>query len=265
MCGVVGIVGTSPVNQILYDSLLMLQHRGQDAAGICTLDDGMFHLYKDMGYVRDVFRTRNMRDLTGNSGIGHVRYPTQGCATSTAECQPFYVGTPYGITLAHNGNLTNAHEIKEDYLRRDFRHVNTTSDSEVLLNVLADEVTHRLLLGESFSPELCFKAVRNLHKVVRGSYAVVALIAGQGMLAFRDPNAIRPLCFGSRPGRDGQTEYMISSESLTMAGIGFDYIRDVAPGEAIFVTLDGQFFSAQCSDAPAYHPCIFEHVYFARP
>lgn len=266
MCGIVGMISSKPVNQRVYDALLLLQHRGQDAAGIGTLDDGLtFHVHKAMGLVRDVFRTRNMRDLTGNAGIGHTRYPTQGCASSNQESQPFYVNAPYGILFAHNGNLTNTVEVKEQLYKLDRRHINTSSDSEVLLNVLADELMKVSLPGEEFTPEIAFKAVHGVHKRVKGAYAVVALIAGKGLLAFRDPNGIRPLCFGTQEQVDGTKDYLVSSESVTMVGLEFQFERDVAPGEAIFISMDRKFYSAQCADNPQLNPCAFEFVYFARP
>ena len=265
MCGVVGLVSKEPVNQRLYDALLLLQHRGQDAAGIGTLDGLTFHSYKAMGLVRDVFRTRNMRDLTGNIGIGHVRYPTQGCASSNQESQPFYVNAPYGIMFAHNGNLTNAEEVKDNLWNVDRRHINTTSDSEVLLNVLADELSQAVKPGEKFSPEAAFEAVKGVHRRVKGSYAVVALIAGKGLLAFRDPHGIRPLCFGTHVNADGSKDYLVSSESVTMVGLEFQFERDVAPGEAVFISQDGEFSCAQCAEHPMLNPCAFEFVYFARP
>lgn len=264
MCGIVAIMSGEPVNQRLYDALLLLQHRGQDAAGIATLDGLSFHMYKAMGLVRDVFRTRNMRDLTGTMGIGQVRYPTQGCASSNQESQPFYVNAPFGIMFAHNGNLTNAADLVQELYETDRRHINTTSDSEVLLNVLATEIS-RLTLNRKLDAELVFEAVRGVHKRVRGSYAVVALIAGKGLLAFRDPHGIRPLCFGTNIDEQGRKEYMVSSESLTMIGTGFNVERDVAPGEAIWIDMKGNFSAAQCADEPQLNPCAFEYVYFARP
>lgn len=265
MCGIVGLVSNSPVNQRLYDALLLLQHRGQDAAGIGTLDGQIFHMHKAMGLVRDVFRTRNMRDLTGNLGVGHVRYPTAGCASSNEESQPFYVNAPYGIMFAHNGNLTNADAVKQDLYLLDRRHINTTSDSEVLLNVLADELSLHVKPGEKFSPQVAFEAVKGVHKRVKGGYACVAVIAGKGLLAFRDPNGIRPLCYGTQKQEDGTLDYLVSSESVTMPALEFDLVRDVAPGEAIFISCDRQFFSEQCAEKPVLNPCAFEYVYFARP
>lgn len=261
MCGIVGIVGTSNVNQQLYDALTVLQHRGQDAAGIVTCDQGRLYLRKDNGMVRDVFRTRHMLRLTGPMGIGHVRYPTAG-TSSSAEAQPFYVNSPYGITLAHNGNLTNANEIANDLFHADLRHINTNSDSEVLLNVLAHELAR---IGR-FNPTEndLFDAVAALHKRLRGAYAVVAMITDIGILAFRDPNGIRPLIFGERE-ENGRTEYIVASESVAITALGYKVVRDVKPGEAIFITPSGQLHARQCAEQPRYAPCIFEHVYFARP
>ena len=263
MCGIVGVVATSPVNQLLYDALQLLQHRGQDAAGIATANGSMFHMYKGNGLARDVFRTRNMRSLPGTSGIAQVRYPTAGSASNAEEAQPFYVNAPFGLTLVHNGNLTNAEQLKDEMFRIDRRHINTNSDSEVLLNVLA----HELQLsseGLRLDPAAIFKAVSGVHRRARGSYAVAAQIAGYGMLAFRDPFGIRPLCFGAME-TDGGTEYMAASESVALEGLGFRFVRDVAPGEAIFVDLDGRFYSQQCAESPTLNPCIFEYVYLARP
>ena len=261
MCGIVGIAGKSPVNQELYDALTMLQHRGQDAAGIVTAQDGRLFLRKDNGMVRDVFHTRHMLRLVGNFGIGHVRYPTAG-SSSSAEAQPFYVNSPYGITLAHNGNLTNAQEISNDLFRTDLRHINTDSDSEVLLNVFAHELQE---LGKlQPSEEDVFAAVAAVHKRCRGAYAVVAMITGYGLLGFRDPHGIRPIVYGERNSVHGK-EYIIASESVAITSLGYTVVRDLAPGEAIFINNDGQLFSRQCAENSSYTPCIFEYVYFARP
>lgn len=265
MCGIVGLVSNSPVNQRLYDALLLLQHRGQDAAGIGTLDGRIFHMHKAMGLVRDVFRTRDMRSLTGNLGVGHVRYPTAGCASSNEESQPFYVNAPYGIMFAHNGNLTNADAVKQELYVLDRRHINTTSDSEVLLNVLADELSIHVKPGEKFTPQVAFDAVRGVHKRVKGGYACVAVIAGKGLLAFRDPYGIRPLCFGTQKQDDGTLDYLVSSESVTMPALEFDLVRDIAPGEAVFISCDRGMFCEQCAEKPQLAPCAFEYVYFARP
>ncbi len=261
MCGIVGIVGRKNVNQALYDALTVLQHRGQDAAGIVTCDNGKLFLRKDNGMVRDVFRTRHMRRLQGNMGIGHVRYPTAGSSTS-AEAQPFYVNSPYGITLAHNGNLTNAAEIGEDLYRSDLRHINTTSDSEVLLNILAHELQ---VLGKlNPTEDDIFNAVSKLHKRCRGAYAVVAMLTGYGIVGFRDPHGIRPICFGEKETENG-TEYMIASESVALQALGFQLIRDIEPGEAVYINQKGELFTRQCAETPDPNPCIFEHVYLARP
>ena len=262
MCGVVGIKGQSPVNQLLYDALTVLQHRGQDAAGIVTEQDGKFFLRKNNGLVRDVFHTRHMQSLVGHTGIGHVRYPTAG-TSSTAESQPFYVNSPYGIVLAHNGNLTNAAELNKALFQSDLRHVNTTSDSEVLLNVFA----HELQLQGKLRPmaEDVFAAVRGVHRRCRGAYGVVAMISGIGLLAFRDPNGIRPLVYGKRVNEQGRTEYMVASESVALDVLGFELIDDVAPGEAVFIDADGQLHVQACADQVKKTPCMFEFVYFARP
>lgn len=261
MCGIVGIVGKSPVNQALYDALTVLQHRGQDAAGIVTVDDGVIHLRKDNGLVRDVFHTRHMKRLTGQFGIGHVRYPTAG-SSSSAEAQPFYVNSPFGIAFAHNGNLTNAHELKDEVSKVARRHINTTSDSELLLNIIAHEL--QSCEGLHLTPEEVFSAVAKVHVKIRGAYAVVAAIIGNGMLAFRDPFGIRPLALGKRKTEFGD-EYMVASESVALDAVGFTFIRDVAPGEAIYVTEAGELHTQQCAHQPVNAPCIFEFVYFARP
>ena len=262
MCGIVGIQGTTPVNQALYDALTVLQHRGQDAAGIVTIDGETLRQRKANGLVREVFEERHMQRLIGNVGIGHVRYPTAG-SSSVAQAQPFYVNSPFGITLAHNGNLTNASELRAE-LQVARRHINTSSDSEVLLNVLAhelDQQTQNLHL----EPEHVFAAVSAVHKKVRGAYAVVAAIIDHGMLAFRDPNGIRPLALGKRDCEQGGVEYMVASESVALNAVGFQLIRDVAPGEAIYITEQGELFTQQCAEEPQYQSCIFEYVYFARP
>ncbi len=263
MCGVVGTVSHSPVNQLLYDALLLLQHRGQDAAGIATMNGNSFTMHKANGLVRDVFRTRNMRSLVGNAGIGQVRYPTAGSASSEEEAQPFYVSAPYGIILAHNGNLTNAPSLRVEMAYRDRRHINTSSDTEVLLNVLADELqkeTNSAALDEG----AMFNAVTGVTQRVKGSYAVVSLIAGYGLLAFRDPFGIRPLCIGRIDTAKGP-EWMVASESVALEGLGFTFVRDVNPGEAIYIDLDGNFYSRQCVPNAVLTPCIFEYVYMARP
>ncbi|MBX2807084.1 MAG: amidophosphoribosyltransferase [Cellvibrionaceae bacterium] len=261
MCGLVGIVGKTDVNIQLYDALTMLQHRGQDAAGIVTCDGGKVAQQKANGLVKDVFRTRHMQRLTGNYGIGHVRYPTAG-SSGPAMAQPFYVNSPYGIALAHNGNLTNIEAVSDELYRDDLRHMNTDSDSEVLLNVFAQELQK---LGKLQPKEDdFFTAVAGVHQRIRGGYAVVTLIANYGLVAFRDPNGIRPLVFGKRNTLQGP-EYMIASESVALDVSGFSLVRDVRPGEAIYITTDGVLHSRQCVAAAVYRPCIFEHVYFARP
>ncbi|HEY6774766.1 MAG TPA: amidophosphoribosyltransferase [Oxalicibacterium sp.] len=262
MCGVIGVVSHSPVNQLIYDALLLLQHRGQDAAGIATDNGNAFSMHKANGLVRDVFRTRNMRSLPGNAGVGQVRYPTAG-SSSEDEAQPFYVNAPFGIIMAHNGNLTNWEQLKIEMFKNDRRHINTTSDSEVLLNVLAHEI-QEATTGYSLDPAALFKAVSVLHKRVRGSYAVTAQIAGYGLLAFRDPWGIRPLCIGFNE-TDAGTEYLIASESVALEGLGFRFLRDVLPGEAIFIDIDGKLYNQQCAENPSLNPCAFEYVYFARP
>ncbi|WP_163834478.1 amidophosphoribosyltransferase [Spartinivicinus ruber] len=261
MCGIVGIAAKSNVNQALYDALTVLQHRGQDAAGIVTCADTRFYLRKDNGLVRDVFRTRHMQRLIGNMGIGHIRYPTAG-SSSSAEAQPFYVNSPYGITLAHNGNLTNVDKIKEDLFKADLRHINTNSDSEVLLNVFAHEL-HALKQLKP-SPEHIFQAISKVHQRCEGGYAVIAMLVGYGIVGFRDPNGIRPMVFGERQTKAGM-EYMIASESVALDALGYKVVRDVAPGEAVFIDADGQLHTQQCAPASKLQPCVFEFVYFARP
>ncbi len=263
MCGIVGVISKGAVNQLIYDALLLLQHRGQDAAGIVTMQGTKCFMHKARGMVRDVFRTRNMRGLLGTVGLGQVRYPTAGNAYSEEEAQPFYVNAPFGIVLVHNGNLTNALVLKKELVDIDRRHINTTSDTEVLINVVA----HELALAtrdKPLTPELVFDAVRAVHKRIKGSYAVVALIAGHGLLAFRDPFGIRPLCIGEGVGAAGR-EVMVASESVAIEGTGHKVIRDVAPGEAIFIDLDGVVHARQCADKPSLNPCMFEFVYLARP
>ena len=263
MCGIVGVISKAPVNQLIYDALLLLQHRGQDAAGIVTMQGTKCFMHKARGMVRDVFRTRNMRGLPGLVGLGQVRYPTAGNAYSEEEAQPFYVNAPFGIVLVHNGNLTNAPALKQELFAVDRRHINTDSDTEVLLNILAHEleVAARDL---PLSPAEVFNAVRAVHKRLKGSYAVVALIAGHGLLAFRDPFGIRPLCFGEGSAADGDA-VMVASESVAIEGTGHKVTRDVAPGEAIFVDMQGSLHAQQCADNPSLNPCMFEFVYLARP
>lgn len=263
MCGIVGIVSKSQVNQLLYDGLTVLQHRGQDAAGIVTADGRTFHMHKDRGLVRDVFRTRDMRALTGHMGIAHCRYPTAGSAASAAESQPFYVNSPFGVVLGHNGNLVNTAELQRELFQDDLRHVNTNSDSEVLLNVLAHELA-QAALGNRLDPDAIFNAVGGVHRRAKGAYAIVAMIAGYGLLAFRDPHGIRPLIIGKNESDKG-VEFMVASESVALDTLGFEIMRDVAPGEAILIDTSGNFFSRQCAPNASLHPCIFEYVYLARP
>ncbi len=260
MCGIVGALSRQPVNQLLYDSLLLLQHRGQDAAGIVTMDGTKCYMHKAKGMVRDVFRTRNMRALPGLLGLGQVRYPTAGNAHSEEEAQPFYVNAPFGLVLVHNGNLTNTSTLRAELFAVDRRHINTESDTEVLINVVAHELD-RAVRDLTLTPDAVFQAVAAVHRRLRGSYAVIALIAGYGLLAFRDPFGIRPLCFGQ--GQDG--EWMVASESVALEGTGFKLHRDVAPGEALFIDTHGQVHTRQCAEKPSLNPCMFEFVYLARP
>ena len=261
MCGIIGIVSRDPVNQALYDGLTVLQHRGQDAAGIITCEGGRLHLRKSNGLVRDVFHTRHMLRLYGQMGIGHVRYPTAGCESS-AEAQPFYVNSPYGISLAHNGNLTNANSLKQELFKEDLRQINTESDSEILLNVFAHELQQQGKLRMDVDD--VFNAVSGVHRRCRGAYAAAVMITGYGVLAFRDPYGIRPLVYGKRETGNG-IEYMAASESVALDVLGFELIGDVKPGEAVFFGLDGSMHTRQCADKPVYSPCIFEYVYLARP
>ena len=263
MCGLIGIVGKSAVNQLLYDGLQVLQHRGQDAAGIVTGSGNTFNMHKGGGLVRDVFRTRDMRSLVGNVGIGHCRYPTAGSAWSFAEAQPFYVNSPFGVVLGHNGNLTNTEELRQELFREDLRHVNTSSDSEVLLNVLAHELQDAAA-GYRLTADAIFSAVAGVHRRCRGAYAVVAMIAGYGLLAFRDPFGIRPLVIGYKDSAQGR-EYMLASESVALDTLGFQLLRDVEPGEAIYIDEGARFASRQCATKAIHYPCIFEYVYLARP
>lgn len=261
MCGIAGVVSHQNVNQDLYDALTVLQHRGQDAAGIATCEDGRLYLRKDNGLTRDVFNNSQMAKLKGNMGIAHVRYPTAGCATS-AEAQPFYVNSPFGLTLAHNGNLTNSEQLKKELFVEDQRHINTDSDSEVLLNVFAHELQS---LGKlKLTADDVFQAVAGVHRRCRGAYAVVVMIAGYGILGFRDPHGIRPVVFGERKSDQG-SEFMIASESVALDVLGFELIRDIEPGEAVFIEESGQLHTRQCSIIVDHCPCIFEYVYFARP
>ena len=261
MCGLVGVVTSQDVGVCLYDTLTVLQHRGQDAAGIMTSDNGKLNLRKDNGLVKDVFRTRHMRRLTGQMGIGHVRYPTAG-SSSPALAQPFYVNSPYGLSLAHNGNLTNTSDLNRELYKTDLRHMNTDSDSEVLLNIFAHELSQKKQIEPR--PEDIFSSVAGVHKRCRGGYAAVVMITGYGILGFRDLNGIRPLIFGSRT-TNGQKEYMIASESVALDSQGFTVERDVAPGEAVYIDVHGNLHTKVCGEAGVHTPCIFEHVYFARP
>ncbi len=261
MCGIVGIVAETEINQEIYDALTVLQHRGQDAAGMMTCNEGRLNQRKRNGLVRDVFRASDMRHLKGRIGLGHVRYPTAG-SSSPALAQPFYVNSPYGICLAHNGNLTNCDELARELYESDQRHLNTDSDSEILLNVFAHEL--RKVAGLEPKPEDIFFAVRKLHQRCEGAYAAAAMIANHGIIGFRDPHGIRPIVFGEREGKYS-TEYMIASESVALDVLGFKLIRDISPGEAIYITKTGELHTQQCADHPVSRPCIFEHVYFARP
>ena len=263
MCGILGVMANSPVNQLLYDGLMVLQHRGQDAAGIATGEGDAFHMHKGSGLVRDVFRTRNMRALPGNMGIAHCRYPTAGSFSDASESQPFYVNSPFGLVLAHNGNLTNTEQLQEEMFRQDLRHINTNSDSEVLLNVLAHEL-QASAKGFRLDLDTIFAAVAGVHRRCKGAYAVVVLIAGYGLLAFRDPYGIRPLVIGVSETEKGN-DYLVASESVALDTLGFRVLRDVEPGEAIFFDMAHQMHHRQCAQAPVLSPCIFEYVYLARP
>jgi amidophosphoribosyltransferase len=266
MCAVVGVVGHSPVNQLIYDALTGLQHRGQDAAGIATADGHMFHMHKEPGLVRDVFHTRHMRDLFGNMGLGHCRYPTAGSAALANEAQPFYVNSPFGILLGHNGNLTNSAALQKQLFEMDARHINTASDSEVLLNVFALELERAAGSARKLSPATVFTAVEGVHARCKGAYAVVALIAGFGMVAFRDLNGIRPLALGRSRTSKGP-EVMAASESVVLDMLGFEFWRDVVAGECVVVTLDGETHAKVPApqSAQPFRPCLFEYVYLARP
>ncbi|NQX12522.1 amidophosphoribosyltransferase [Microbacteriaceae bacterium VKM Ac-2855] len=264
MCGIVGIVSSEPVNQSIYDSLSLLQHRGQDSTGIATAEGSTLHISKAKGQVREAFRTRDMRTLLGTMGLGHVRYATKGNAEREEEAQPFYVNAPYGIILVHNGNLTNTRELTQELFTVDRRHLNTTSDTELLVNVLANEL-QASISGNQLEADEVFDAVANVHERVEGSYATIALIAGHGLLAFRDPFGIRPLIVGRRYNVNGPDDFIVASESLVLEAQGFEIVRDVAPGEAVFITPDGQMHSRQCAKNPRLVPCSFEYVYLARP
>ena len=264
MCGIVGIVSSHPVNQQVYDALLLLQHRGQDSTGIATADGSTFHMFKAKGQVREAYRTRDMRTLLGNMGLGHVRYATKGNAENEQEAQPFYVNAPYGITLIHNGNLTNTRELTKEIFHIDRRHLNTTSDTELLVNVLANELQEQVS-GTDLDPDQVFSAITRLHERVEGSYAAIALIAGHGLLAFRDPFGIRPLVLGRRQTGFTGDEWIVASESLVLESAGYELVRDIAPGEAVFIAPNGEMTSRQCSPNPRLVPCSFEYVYLARP
>jgi amidophosphoribosyltransferase len=264
MCGIVGIVSSSPVNQQVYDALALLQHRGQDSTGIATSDEHTLHIQKSKGQVREGYRTRDMRTLQGTIGLGHVRYATRGNAKKEQEAQPFYVNAPYGIVLVHNGNLTNTRELTTELAEKDRRHLNTTSDTEMLVNVLASEL-QSAESGTSFTADTAFDAVTSLHRRVEGSYAAIAVIAGQGVLAFRDPFGIRPLILGRRQAGLVGDEWIVASESLVLEASGYEIVRDVEPGEAIFISRDGTLHQKQCAENPRLVPCSFEYVYLARP
>ena len=261
MCGLVGVVTNDDVGVCLYDTLTVLQHRGQDAAGIMTSDNGKLNLRKDNGLVKDVFRTRHMRRLIGQMGIGHVRYPTAG-SSSPALAQPFYVNSPYGLSLAHNGNLTNTAELSRDLFKEDLRHINTDSDSEVLLNIFAHELQQQQQIEPT--PDHIFSALTRVYDRCRGGFAAIVMITGYGILGFRDKHGIRPLVFGSRESERGK-EYMIASESVALDSQGFSVERDIAPGEAVYIDVNNKLHTKQCTPAGKHTPCIFEHVYFARP
>ncbi len=264
MCGIVGLVSTSPVNQQVYDALALLQHRGQDSTGIATAEGRVLHMAKAKGQVREAYRTRDMRSLLGTMGLGHVRYATRGSASSEEEAQPFYVNAPYGIILVHNGNLTNTRELTRELFEVDRRHLNTSSDTELLVNVLAHELQAQVT-GADLDPDQVFAAISRLHERVEGSYAAIALIAGHGMLAFRDPFGIRPLVLGRRSAGLTGDEWVVASESLVLEAGGYETVREVAPGEAVFITVSGELIARQCAANPRLIPCSFEYVYLARP
>jgi len=264
MCGIVGIVSSGPVAQQVYDALLLLQHRGQDSTGMATANGSTLHMFKAKGQVREAYRTRDMRTLLGNIGLGHVRYATKGTASNEQEAQPFYVNAPYGITLIHNGNLTNTRELTEQLFHIDRRHLNTTSDTELLVNVLANELQEQVS-GTDLDPDQVFNAITRVHERVEGSYAAIAIIAGHGLLAFRDPYGIRPLVLGRRQTGFTGDEWIVASESLVLESAGYEVVRDIAPGEAVFIAPDGEMSSRQCSPHARLIPCSFEYVYLARP
>jgi amidophosphoribosyltransferase len=264
MCGIVGIVSSQPVNQQIYDALSLLQHRGQDSTGIATADGDTFHIHKAKGQVREAYRTRDMRTLIGTAGLGHVRYATRGSAANEEEAQPFYVNAPYGIILVHNGNLTNTRELTQELFHVDRRHLNTSSDTELLVNVLANELQQQVS-GSELDPDQIFNAVARVHERVEGSYAAIALIAGHGLLAFRDPFGIRPLVLGRRSAGFVGDDWVVASESLVLESAGYEVVRDLLPGEAVFIALNGEMTSRQCAANPRLIPCSFEYVYLARP
>jgi len=264
MCGIVGLVSSQPVNQQIYDALSLLQHRGQDSTGIATAEGDTFHMNKAKGQVREAYRTRDMRSLIGTMGLGHVRYATRGNAANEEEAQPFYVNAPYGITLVHNGNLTNTRELTQELFHVDRRHLNTTSDTELLVNVLANELQEQVS-GSALDPDQIFTAISRLHERVEGSYAAIALIAGHGLLAFRDPFGIRPLVLGRRPAGFVGDDWIVASESLVLESAGYELVRDLEPGEAVFIAMNGEMTSRQCAANPRLIPCSFEYVYLARP
>ncbi len=265
MSGVVGLISNEPVNQTIYDALLLLQHRGQNSAGIATVEGLQFHLHKGLGLVNAVFRTRDMRNLKGNSGVGHCRYPTLATASSNEESSPFYVNAPYGILYCHEGNLTNAEALRDELYDEDLRHINTLGDGEILLNVVADEIGKHCLGRGQFTTEHVFAAMREVFKRAKGAFSDVALVINKGLIAFRDPHGIRPLCIGRLKKDDGTYDYMVASESVALNGLGFEFMRDVAPGEVIFINRNRELFSEICAESVDLCPCIFEHVYIARP
>jgi amidophosphoribosyltransferase len=262
MCGIAGIVSQSSVNQALYDALTVLQHRGQDAAGVMTSNNQQVFLRKANGLVRDAIRAEHMLRLQGNMGIGHVRYPTAG-TPSAAEAQPFYVNSPFGLAIVHNGNLINATDLKSDLIHTDRRHLNTNSDSEVLLNVFASELQKNI--QATLTPELIFKAVEGVNQRCRGAYTAIVMIVGYGMVAFRDPFGIRPLIMGVRQNPAGEDEYIFASESVALHALGYEIVGDVAAGEAVFIQQDGKMFRKVCTYSTYHTPCLFEYVYLARP
>jgi amidophosphoribosyltransferase len=264
MCGIVGIVSSQPVNQQIYDALSLLQHRGQDSTGIATAEGDTFHMNKAKGQVREAYRTRDMRSLIGTMGLGHVRYATRGNAANEEEAQPFYVNAPYGIVLVHNGNLTNTRELTQELFHVDRRHLNTSSDTELLVNVLANELQEQVS-GSELDPDQIFTAISRLHERVEGSYAAIALIAGHGLLAFRDPFGIRPLVLGRRSAGFVGDDWIVASESLVLESAGYELVRDLEPGEAVFIAMNGEMTSKQCAVNPRLIPCSFEYVYLARP